>query len=207
MKSVIHYINQHKHLFIVSLASGLLVVLLQFVISSLTNPTTTDDFSSLQIERATGVIVPQTKQTPNMATMSLLSSTELESFNSFGIVEDKNIQKLYGQSEVLVEKLFISFDIKSGDNLEEKILSRQASIRVPNVSNSLISVCGKDNPNLSSCTQYLTSRAGNSMPLQIAHLSNINSTESVIKLDANYHKDTFAGLYTGKPISLNIKAI
>jgi len=207
MKSPFHFINEHKHLFIVSLASGLLVVVLQFALTALTNQNSQNDFSNLRVERGTGVIVPQVNLVKDAPTMSLLSSSELTSFTSFGIVEDKNIQKLYGQSEVLVDRLFISFDIKPDDTMQGDILSRQASIRVPNVSNSIISVCGEDNLNRSSCTQSLTSKAGNSIPLQITHISSQNSAESVIRLEVNYQKDTSAGLYIGKPISLDIKAI
>jgi hypothetical protein len=105
--------------------------------------------------------------------------------------------------EVSLEKLFVSLD-DVASALESTGTGQRVHMKLTNNQDADISICTQDNYPQKSCTLYLVSKSGQSIPVTVVMSSTGQNGESIITLKQSAGAGEDSNIYTAKPIALDI---
>jgi hypothetical protein len=169
-------------------------------------PITTETSQIPALDTAVGEIIPITQEQSMKQLKSTLQEDALVEFQTNGQYEDTQASKQVKRMEVSLEKLFVSLD-DVASALESTGTGQRVHMKLTNNQDADISICTQDNYPQKSCTLYLVSKSGQSIPVTVVMSSTGQNGESIITLKQSAGAGEDSNIYTAKPIALDIRAI
>lgn len=178
MNDILVFFHNHKHLFVVSLISALLVLTFQVIMSTLTH-NQSELPPDIRVENIQAEVISlKASSSSNNQTITILSKQESEIFNEQGWVSRTNLHTGEALGPILIERLHFSFsdsEIHRGNQLQF-----ETHLRLPLTPLLKVRICGGDTL-ANSCTRYAYNQAGDAIPILFTYSNKINTNEATIK--------------------------
>lgn len=202
MNKLMDSITQHRHLIVISICSGLFVVLLQAFVSQFI-PNKSKGSIAMKIEDISASIIPlQSSDTQNQF-MSILTEKEITDFGRVGVVEDLTILSRIPKQELYLDKLFNPLDGSVAPSNSKISVEKQMLIRMNDVHNYTVSLCTS---NSQSCTLTLVSRSSETIPVR-AQFKSLDDSRGILLLHYTPYQGSYKGSFGAQPLKLSIRAM
>lgn len=204
MKRILASFHRYKYLFALSLCSALIVVILQTLVNTIFS-TSSQDLQNIQLEEATGEIIPITDLQTTNQLKSTLQANELKEFLANGQYEDKLPSQDIKRIDVQFEKLLVVLD--GSNNSQTNIDGENVMMNVKSTVDVDTSLCTTEGQKKQSCTTYLVDKSGHSIPVMVTFLDSIGSAPSAINIRMKTDTERYSGIFAGQPLGLDIRVM
>lgn len=206
MRQIISLIHNHKATFIISLLSAILAVTIQLVLTAIVSRDTSDNMRDIYLEDATGFIVSRDERAVATQGSNILQQDDLTLFRTGQIVEDTIVKKEVKQQEFMISNLITPLDTK-GTIIDGNKVEKNLKMRLVNSANINMSVCENLGQTGKSCTEYLTNKSAQSIPVDIRLVLSPITGES--SLNVRYPAETisYPGSFSGEAVELDIRPL
>lgn len=204
MKKAYIYFRKYGYLLALSVGSALLVVVLQYITGKVF-PSPQQEFSNIRLEKATGQIISRSQNPLNDQFVSTLTETQITKFQKVGLYEDMEIQTSHKSMGIRIESLLVSLDqIVPITNIGQN--PPVISYKLSENTHIKTALCDDENTSRQSCTIYLVAKSGQSIPVYIKMQDPEKGREGIIIVETEHREMTSSGIFTGKPIAINLQA-
>ncbi len=208
MSTLLHYLRRHTPLIVIALASSIMVVAFQTILTVFRSSQETTDMPYMYIESGEGVITTDIGQTSTTQSPNLIPDSARGEFESRGWYTlarqpgTNNTLQFTGDTLLLsLPTRFVFHGVESNGTWGS------LRIYVGSKSEYQLRICENEATSSHSCTIYLASKSGATIPVMAQTYEDDGDQSVEVRLTGSLSPSRPAGIYRAPPLALHIRPI